>query len=130
MTYEISILIGATILGLVHLVLSPALSLTTPGYVKWNAGPRDVPFEKPVVAQRLDRAFNNFKESFVFFAVAVIAIALAHRSTDFSVWGSTLYLVARIVYIPLYAFGVTGLRSLAWVASLIGIGLCLISLFI
>jgi uncharacterized MAPEG superfamily protein len=130
MTFELMILIWACVLGLVHVLLSPLVSFATPGYVQWNAGPRDKPFETPIAAQRLDRAFNNFKETFVFFAVIVIALALAHRSTPLSVAGAQIYLVARVVYIPLYITGVKGVRSLAWVVSLLGIFLCLISLFI
>jgi uncharacterized MAPEG superfamily protein len=130
MTYELTILIWTCVLGLVHLLLSPLASLSTPGYAQWNAGPRDKPFEKPVLAQRLDRAFSNFKETFVFFAVIVIVLTLAHRSTALSIWGASLYLAARVVYIPLYIAGIKGVRSLAWIVSLTGMVLCLLSLFI
>ncbi len=39
--------------------------------------------------------------------------------------GAALWLGARIVYLPLYAAGVPVLRSLVWLASLLGIALLL-----
>lgn len=130
MTYELWILVWAALLGLVMLILPPLAAAAQPGYFKWNAGPRDTPFDKGVIAERLDRAFANFRETFAVFAVAVIILAFAHISNDLSLWGARLYLAARVVYIPLYAFGVTGVRSLVWMLSLVGILLCFIALFL
>ena len=45
-------------------------------------------------------------------------------------WGAALYFWARLIYIPLYAFGVTGLRSLAFMASLVGLLMIIAALFL
>jgi uncharacterized MAPEG superfamily protein len=37
-----------------------------------------------------------------------------------------LYIVARVVYLPLYAAGIPFLRSLVWMVSLVGIILVLV----
>jgi uncharacterized MAPEG superfamily protein len=77
----------------------------------------------------LDRAFANFKETFPFFAVAVLMAAFLGRHNWQTVWGAQLYLVARIIYLPLYAIGVPLLRTLVWIASVVGIVMVLIPLF-
>ena len=129
MTYELWVLVWAAILGLVQVGLPPIAAMSRTGYAKWNAGPRDTDFDTGPVAGRLNRAFANFMETFAFFAVIVLALAFADKSNQVSIWGAQVYLAARIVYIPLYAFGVVGVRSLAWIVSLIGILMCLYTLF-
>ena len=129
MTYELWILVWAAILGIVQVGLPPVFAMSRKGYAKWNAGPRDGDFDMGPLAGRLNRAFANFKETFVFFAVIVVALAFAGKSSELSRWGADIYLAARIFYIPLYAFGVVGVRSLAWIVSLAGILMCLFTLF-
>ena len=128
MTQELAILVWAAILGIVQVVIPPLAAMGKAGYFKWNAGPRDEPFDMGPVANRLNRAFANFMETFAFFAVIVIALAFANKTDAISVWGARIYLTARVVYIPLYAFGVRGIRSLAWIVSLVGIVMCLVTL--
>jgi uncharacterized MAPEG superfamily protein len=129
MTYELWVLIWALILGLVMLLLPSVAASTRKGFLPWAISSRDTPFDKGVVGERLSRAFDNFKQTFVFFAVSVIALAVAHKSDAVSVLGAQLYLVARIVYIPLYAFNLIVLRTLAWVVSIAGVIMCLSALF-
>ena len=40
---------------------------------------------------------------------------------DLTLWGCWMYLIARIVYIPLYAAGIPYVRSLVWLVSLAGL---------
>ncbi len=129
MTYELWILVWAVILGIVQVSLPPVFAMSRKGYAKWNAGPRDGDFDMGPLAGRLNRAFANFKETFVFFAVIVVALAFAGKSSELSRWGVDIYLAGSIFYIPLYAFGVVGVRSLSWIISLIGILMCLYTLF-
>ncbi|WP_443747757.1 MAPEG family protein [Asticcacaulis solisilvae] len=121
MTEELRIAVYAAGLGIFQLLLAAEWPLFTPGYMKWNAGPRDKPFETGAKAGRLKRAFANFMETYVFFAVIVVALAFMHKSDALSLAGAWTYLIARIVYVPLYAFAVTYVRSLVWIVSLAGI---------
>ncbi len=125
MTWELWAAVAGGVWGLVTVLMAPAVAYTTPGYLKWNAGPRDKDFDLPPVYGRLKRAYANFMESYVLFAVIAVALAFAHKSTLVSQGGSALYLAARLIYVPLYAGGVTGWRSLAWATGLIGIAACL-----
>lgn len=128
MTEELRIAVYAAGLGIFQLLLAAWAPSFTPGYMKWNAGPRDEPFEAGPVAGRLKRAFENFKETYVFFAVIVVALAFVRKSDALSLAGAWTYLIARIVYIPCYAFAVTYVRSLVWIVSLVGIAMTACSL--
>lgn len=121
MTEELRIAIYAALLGLFQLCLAAWSPLGVPGYLRWNTGPRDEPFDVGPIPGRLRRAFANFMETYVFFAVIVIALSLVHRSDALSVWGARIYLIARIAYIPCYAFAISYVRSFVWVVSLAGI---------
>ncbi|MDI7774655.1 MAPEG family protein [Asticcacaulis sp. EMRT-3] len=129
MTYELWVLVWAAILGLVMIVLPLVFASTRKGFLVWSLSSRDTPFDKGVIGERLDRAFANFKQTFVFFAVTVILLALAHKSDTTTMWGVRLYLAARIIYIPLYAFNLIVLRTLCWAVSIAGIIMCLGALF-
>ena len=130
MTQELWVAVYAAILGMVMGLLPPLMAYSRKGYIQWNAGPRDTPFDMGPHADRLKRAFSNFKETYIFFVVVVVALAFAHKSSTVSVDAAWTYLVARIVYIPLYAFGVRGVRSLVWIISVAGIVACFVTLFI
>lgn len=121
MPTEIQMLAWAMVLGIVQLLLA-AVAMTRQRGLKWNASARDgQPAPLTGVAARLDRAMRNFLETFPFFAAAALAVAVTDSTSAASVLGAQLYFWARLVYVPLYAFGVPYLRSLVWAVSLWGI---------
>lgn len=121
MYLELTMLIAASGLGLVQLFAAAQASTAQRG-AKWNVGARDGQ-AKPLtgIAGRLDRAFANFKETFPFFVAAIATVVCAGRLGQLSGFGSILYVVARVAYVPLYAAGVPIVRSLVWLASVLGI---------
>jgi uncharacterized MAPEG superfamily protein len=129
MALELQLLAAAVMIGLVHLLWAAAAAQPQRG-LKWNVGPRDTPVVLTGMAGRLERAFANFRETFPLFAAAVLVAYLGGRLGMLTAHGALLYVVARVVYIFLYAFGVPLVRSLVWLASLIGIGLILAALVI
>lgn len=97
---------------------------------KWNAGPRDEPPPPPgPVAGRLMRAQANLFETLPLFLGAVALVHLAGKEGLLSMWGAHLYFFGRLFHLPLYRWGVTGLRSLAFLVSLVGLGLLVYALF-
>ncbi len=73
MSIELMLLIAAIALGFIQITAAAAASTRQYGS-RWNAGPRDEPMPPLTgMAGRLDRALQNFKETFPFFAVAVLA---------------------------------------------------------
>ncbi|HXC57052.1 MAG TPA: MAPEG family protein [Rhizomicrobium sp.] len=129
MTTEFTMLALAVVLGLFQLLIAARAGNGQRG-VRWNVGPRDQPAPAVgKVAGRLERASRNFLETFAFFAVAVILCALVGRHNWATVWGAQIYLAARIVYLPLYGFGVPVLRTLVWLVGTLAIVLLLVALF-
>jgi uncharacterized MAPEG superfamily protein len=123
MKFELAILAGACGLGLVHIVLASHSASLQRGY-RWSAGHRDES-QPPLsgMAGRLERASKNFMETFPFFLAAVLIAQLTNAHDWRTVWGSALYLGARVVYLPLYAAGVFLVRSLVWNVAIAGIAL-------
>lgn len=116
----------AVIVGIVHLVIA-AQAAERQRPAGWNVGPRDEPFVASGTAGRLERAYRNFMETFPLFAAALLAVAVQGKAGALSHIGAIVYVVARIVYIPLYAYAVTYVRSLVWFVSVIGIVLVIIA---
>lgn len=129
MATELQMLAWAIVLGLVHLMLDAAMKTSERG-LAWNASARDGE-AKPLgpVAGRVNRAWQNFLETFPMFAAAVLAVVAAGRTGDQAALGAQLYFWARVAYIPLYAAGIPYVRSLVWGVSLVGIVLVLAALF-
>lgn len=121
MGIEIQMLAWSIVLGLVHL-FAASTAVTGERGLKWNASARDgaSPPVRPLTG-RLQRAQANFMETFPFFAAAVLAVVLTQRQDGLTALAAQLYFWARVVYLPLYAAGVPYIRSLVWLASLIGI---------
>lgn len=120
MATELKMLIAASAIGLLQLIWAAAAANSQTG-LAWNVGPRDQPHPLTGMASRLQRAFANFRETFPIFVACVVAVYLAGKVGTLSTWGSIVYVIARALYVPLYAWGVPVLRSLVWGGSLIGI---------
>jgi uncharacterized MAPEG superfamily protein len=128
MTIELIMLAASIVLGIAQILLSAQFKTKDRG-LEWNMGPRDEP-AKPlgVMAGRLARASANFLETFPFFAAALLMAAVLGRHNWMTQWGAILYFAGRLVYLPLYAWGVPVARTLAWGAAMLGLVLVLIGL--
>jgi uncharacterized MAPEG superfamily protein len=128
-SYEIQILFCAILLGLVQILLTVLAGVPSVG-LSWAAGPRDeVRGHSSRVAGRLERAFENFLETFSFFAAAVLLVHLLGKSSHISVLGAQIYIWARVLYVPAYVIAIPYVRTLIWAASIVGIVLVLAALW-
>jgi uncharacterized MAPEG superfamily protein len=90
--------------------------------LKWNTGPRDETMPPlSAFAERLRRAQDNLYETLPLFIAAVLIAHAAGKENAQTVMGAQIYLAGRVVYVPLYAFGVRQVRSLVWLASTAGL---------
>lgn len=123
MTIELGYLTATLILAFVQIML-PAVARTRQYGARWNAGPRDqaMPPAGPVTG-RLERAQANLYETLPLFIAIVLIAHVAGRGGPLTEWGAALYFWARVVYVPLYAFGVPYVRSLAFLAAFVGLAL-------
>jgi uncharacterized MAPEG superfamily protein len=128
MTTELMILGWALVLALVHISLASALRTAETG-LAYNVSARDAPAApmRPVTA-RVQRAQANLFETLPLFAAAVLVAHVAGRDGDLTLWGSYAYLGARLLYLPLYAFGVPVVRSLVWGVAMAGIVMVLLAI--
>lgn len=129
MSIELKMLVWSIVLGLVHIALAATLGTMQRG-LKWNVSARDgIPEPLIGIAARLDRASRNFLETFVFFAVAVLAVLLTEKADAQTALGAQIYFWARLAYLPIYAAGISYLRTLVWAVSLAGLVMVLAGLF-
>src|SRR3954464_5495946 len=122
MTPEFIVLAFTLILAIVQIGAAGAARTAELGG-RANGGPRGEVARAPgKLAGRRMRAQANLFETLPLFAAAVIMAHVAGKDGGaLTLWGTHLFLFARVLYVPLYAFGVTGLRSLAVIASLAGL---------
>ncbi|TWF50268.1 MAPEG family protein [Neorhizobium alkalisoli] len=115
---------------LFHILLQGMLATRELGS-EWNAGPRDGD-RQPTNARagRAARASKNFQETYPAFIGLLLGLAFMGDTSGFGIVGSWLWLVARIVYIPLYLAGIAYIRSLVWVLSVLGLVLMMIGLLL
>jgi len=66
---------------------------------------------------RLFRALNNHFEGLILFTIAVLVITLTDQSSPFTASCAYAYLIARILYVPAYYFGLAPWRSLIWMVG-------------
>lgn len=66
---------------------------------------------------RLFRAMNNHFEGLILFTLAVVVVTLSDQSTAFTAACAWIYLGARVLYVPAYAFGWRPWRSLIWLVG-------------
>ncbi|HYS46884.1 MAG TPA: MAPEG family protein [Rhizomicrobium sp.] len=118
---EIRMLCWSVVLGLVQLVIATTLALKDQGPA-YNTSPRDLPPPSvTVLTGRLQRAFGNFRETFVYFAVAVLLVTLLNKTNATTALGAQLYFWARLAYVPIYAAGIPVARTAIWTASIVGL---------
>jgi uncharacterized MAPEG superfamily protein len=127
MTTELTLLAWTLVLAVVQILLPAHLRNRETG-TTYNTGPRDDP-GPPVgrVTGRLRRAQQNLFETLPLFAAAILIARVGGRDGALTLWGAWTYFMARIVYVPLYAGGVPYLRSLTWLASMLGLVLLFVA---
>ena len=131
MTPDLFALSGVLIVALVQ-ILAFDFARTAQYGLKWNMNSRDQSGMPALsaMAKRLERAQANLFETLPIFIGAVLIAHVSGRADSLTALGAHLYLFGRIIYVPLYAYGLSPWRSLAWIGSLIGLLMIIGRLFI
>jgi uncharacterized MAPEG superfamily protein len=79
--------------------------------VDWNAGPRDEARPVSALTGRLKRAVDNHFEALTLFTIAVVIVTLSGAASGPTAACAWIYLAARMLYVPAYAYGWTPWRS-------------------
>ena len=125
MSIEMGCLYAAMVLALVHLTAA-SFSFKAQVGNRYSVGPRDEDLRPRGMAGRLDRAQRNFLETFPVFVAAVLMQHLLDRSGGLGAIGASLYIAGRVIFLPLYAWGVPWLRTFSWNIATLGLVLVMI----
>lgn len=126
MPIEVQVLAYAALLQFVQLVLMaiPVNLQLGPAY---TGGNRDEERRPTGIPGRLKRALDNHFEGLILFTIAVFVVVAAEQQSSVTEACAWVYLVARILYVPAYAWGVYGLRSLIWTVGWVATGVMLVA---
>ena len=81
-----------------------------------------------MLAGRLLRALHNLLETYPAFIALVLALALTGKTGGIAATGAVLWIAARVLYVVLYATAVPVLRTIVWIASIVGLVMMLVRL--
>ena len=122
---ELMLLGWSIVLLLGHMAIQGVTNLRERG-IAFNAGPRDDPAPLGPIAGRAQRTLDNFKETYPVFIALALGLAVTGRGGGIAETGAWMWFLARIVYVPLYLFGIPWLRSACWLVSALGLTLKLV----
>ncbi len=127
MTTELWMLLG-TVLLLFTLIMVQQIYVDVTLGAKYSLSNREGPKPAAAISGRIDRAIANLMENLALFTPVVLVLAAADISTGTSQIGATVFFCARAIHAVTYVFGITVVRSLAWFAGIISIGIMLSAL--
>ena len=121
MSSEITVLLLSTLLLVAHIML--AIRFKTRQYgTAWNMGARDedlAPLND--IAGRLQRARDNFLETYPIAIVALLVGDLYGQNSSLIGIAAWVWLAARVIYLPLYWAGVPKVRTLVWAVAMLAL---------
>jgi uncharacterized MAPEG superfamily protein len=128
---ELTALTLAALLQVVQFVLFavPANRELGVGYTS-SARDRPPSAQMSPLTGRLQRAMNNHFEGLILFTIAVVVVTLGPQSSTLTAACAWVYLAARVLYIPAYAFGWRPGRSLIWFAGFLATVVMLVAALI
>jgi uncharacterized MAPEG superfamily protein len=129
MTSDLWALVATLALAMVQIGLQSVLTLRQLG-PEWVLSARDEAREVVGLSGRFVRAHRNLLEIFPQFVAALFIVHAAGVNSQLTVYGAWIFFFARCIYVPAYAFGPTGLRSICWQVGQVGILVILADLFV
>jgi len=118
---ELKMVALAAIVMFVHIVVPAAIRGLTYG-PGWALGSRDTtPGEVSVTGQRCERAFRNMLETFPIFTALALGVVVAGLTGPVTAFGSVLYVIARVLYLPAYIFDIPFTRTGCFAFAVAGI---------
>jgi uncharacterized MAPEG superfamily protein len=124
------VMLGISVVLLLAQLFLQSISSAVEVGGEYKAGARDdVRVVRGQIAGRAERAFRNLLETYPAFVALSLALVLTGRNGGYGALGAEVWVVARILYVPLYLFHIPFARSLAWFVSIFALVAMLIRLF-
>jgi len=91
-------------------------------------GPRDHQPPLTVVGGRAARALANMHEALPVFLALALMNMIVGSAAAMALTGGWVFLIARVLYVPVYLAGIPALRTLIWLVGWVGLAMMLIPL--
>ena len=106
MAFEFSMLLVMTLFFLFAWLPSSVGKYQSYG-TKWLASNREIPKDKVLApwAGRAERAYNNLKDYFPAYVVAILVLGATNQFTAGTQWAAALYVVGRVLHFICYCYG-------------------------
>lgn len=125
MSTELTVLAWGCVLGIVEIIAAAQIGITQYGW-GWGMSSREAPTPPPTpFVGRVMRASKNFLETFPIAAAAILVVQVGGLNDRWTAMGAVVWLGARVAHWVIYVLGITVLRTLAFLVSLLGIGMLL-----
>ena len=119
MGVELKMLVAVALLGVAQ-AFPQVIAVMWYGGLGVAAGNRDDVPRLPEWANRSERAHRNLIANLLPFTALVLAAHQAGVTNPETAWGATLFFWSRLAYVVIYIAGIPYLRTVAFVASLVG----------
>lgn len=128
MTPETLIFFLTVLLGLVHIGVMASYNIPIHGMGALVGSRDDLPPSDHVGLRRAMRANDNFRETAPWALGLLVLVQVTGDAGTATAFGGWMYLLARVVYIPCYLYGLNPWRTIVWSVSLLGILIMLLAL--
>ena len=118
LTTDLRMLVYTAVLPFLILPVVLAGRTLTPGGSKWGLGNRDQPMRFPGWAERATRAHANLAENLAPFAILVLVAHLSGQANDVTALAARAFFWLRVAHAVVYITGITGVRTLVFLASI------------
>jgi uncharacterized MAPEG superfamily protein len=126
MPVELKLLGWSVVVLLLHVVLQATSSSSELG-LPYAMSPRDEGRQpRSVYAGRTRRALANLLETYPAFVGLALALVISGKAGGVGAIGAEIYLAARVLYLIVYAAGISVVRTLLWGLSIIGLIMMLV----
>jgi uncharacterized MAPEG superfamily protein len=119
MTINIAMLVLSLALLLLFQLIQAA-QLNGVAGLPYTLSARDKPVDVGLMGGRLQRAKVNLIENLMLFAPVSVLAETTHASPQTVTLGAIIFFVARVIHAITYLAGVAVIRTLAWLAGVIG----------
>ncbi len=125
---ELTCLELSVLLWVAH-VLTQSVTARAEFGLAYSFSPRDAqPTPNGLVWGRATRALHNYVENLGPFVAMALALIATRHAGGLGAVGATIWIVARILYLPIYVMGVNYVRTVLWGIAVIGLLMMLVRL--
>jgi len=117
---ELNLLVWAAALTVVQVLVAVTGAFNQVGLMKLVGNREGMP-EILGWAGRAERAHLNMVQNLVLFAALVLVAVATGKTNETTVLGAQLFFWSRVAYAIIYVAGITWLRTLSWLVSVIGL---------